>query len=175
MVQAILVIHLLTALIIIGLILMQQGKGAEAGASFGAGASQTIFGSAGSWNFFSRMTAIFATIFFITSIALAVVAKNSAVVEDHALPAAEEVDIPDSPAVPETPAVDESAEIPVLDEPVSSNVAEQPATAADAAVEEAVEEPVDGEIPDTGAESGNEVEGESPAAPVEATETEPQE
>ena len=76
--KIILVVHVLTALAIIGLILMQQGKGAEAGASFGAGASQTVFGSQGSGNFFTRTTAILATIFFVTSFSLAVVAKQQA-------------------------------------------------------------------------------------------------
>ncbi len=125
MVQAILVIHLLTALVIIGLIMMQQGKGAEAGASFGAGASQTIFGSSGSWNFFSRMTAIFATIFFVTSISLAVIAKKSAVVEDPNLPKAEQVEIPDTSGDLEIPSADSAAEIPVAEEvpvvPVEEN------------------------------------------------------
>ena len=58
------------------MILLQQGKGAEAGASFGSGASQTMLGSAGSWNFFSKITAILATIFFVTSLGLAVIAKD---------------------------------------------------------------------------------------------------
>jgi len=80
--QFILIFHFVVAVAIIGLILLQQGKGAEAGASFGAGASQTVFGSSGSWNFFSKMTAILATIFFVTSISLAVVAKNRTLVED---------------------------------------------------------------------------------------------
>jgi preprotein translocase subunit SecG len=75
--KMILVIHVLTALSIIGLILVQQGKGAEAGASFGAGASQTVFGGEGSGNFFTRATAVLATLFFITSFGLAVVAKNN--------------------------------------------------------------------------------------------------
>jgi preprotein translocase subunit SecG len=75
--RIILIFHVLTALAIIGLIMLQQGKGAESGASFGGGASQTVFGSSGSWNFFSKMTAILATIFFTTSFTLAVVAKNS--------------------------------------------------------------------------------------------------
>lgn len=119
MVQVLLVVHLLIALVIIGLVLLQQGKGAEAGASFGAGASQTMFGSSGSWNFFSRMTAIFATLFFITSISLAVIAKKSAVVEDFDLPAAEQIDIPvegQSPDgdVPVSGSV-EQQEIPVLE------------------------------------------------------------
>ena len=76
-------IHLLTALAIIGLVLLQQGKGAEVGASFGAGASQTLFGSTGSWNFFSKMTAILATIFFLTSIGLAIMARHNAGVSDQ--------------------------------------------------------------------------------------------
>jgi preprotein translocase subunit SecG len=58
----ILIFHFLIAVFLIGLILVQQGKGAEAGASFGAGGSQTVFGSGGSWNFFSRMTAILSTV-----------------------------------------------------------------------------------------------------------------
>ena len=57
-------VYLFVAVILVGLVLMQQGKGADVGASFGAGASGTVFGSAGSANFLSRMTAVFATIFF---------------------------------------------------------------------------------------------------------------
>lgn len=79
--QLILVVHVLTALGIIGLILLQQGKGAEAGASFGAGGSQTVFGSSGGGNFFTRATAVFATIFFVTSFGLAITAKNKAAIE----------------------------------------------------------------------------------------------
>ena len=52
----ILIFHFVIAVGLIGLILLQQGKGAEAGASFGSGASQTVFGSSGSWNFFSKAT-----------------------------------------------------------------------------------------------------------------------
>jgi len=70
--------HLLTAICIIGLVLLQQGKGAEAGASFGAGASATVFGSTGSATFFSKVTAILAAIFFITSLGLGYFAKNHA-------------------------------------------------------------------------------------------------
>ncbi|MFT6201311.1 MAG: preprotein translocase subunit SecG [Candidatus Endobugula sp.] len=70
------IMHLLVALAIIGLILMQQGKGAEAGASFGGGASQTVFGSQGGSNFFAKATAVFAFIFFATSFTLAVIAKD---------------------------------------------------------------------------------------------------
>ena len=68
----ILVIHFVIAILIIGFVLIQQGKGAEAGASFGAGASQTVFGSGGSWNFFSKVTALLATLNIVTSVTLAV-------------------------------------------------------------------------------------------------------
>ena len=61
----ILIIHFIIAILIIGFVLIQQGKGAEAGASFGAGASQTVFGSSGSWNFFSKITAVLATLFLL--------------------------------------------------------------------------------------------------------------
>jgi preprotein translocase subunit SecG len=89
--QFILIFHFVVAVALIGLILIQQGKGAEAGASFGAGASQTVLGSSGGWNFFSKVTAILATIFFVTSVSLAVVAKNRTVVSDFDLPVLEQV------------------------------------------------------------------------------------
>lgn len=76
--QLILIAHLLIALAIIGLILLQQGKGAEMGASFGAGASQTLFGAGGSGNVLTRTTAILATLFFATSFGLAIVARDKA-------------------------------------------------------------------------------------------------
>jgi len=66
-----LVFHMLFAVGIVGLVLIQRGKGAEAGAGFGAGASGTVFGARGSGSFLSRATAILATLFFITSLTLA--------------------------------------------------------------------------------------------------------
>ena len=66
-----LVFHVITAIIIVVLILLQKGKGADMGSAFGAGASGTMFGSKGSANFLSRSTAVLATIFFITSLTLA--------------------------------------------------------------------------------------------------------
>ena len=69
--NVILVIHLLVAIGVIGLVLIQQGKGADAGAAFGGGASSTVFGSQGSSSFLTRATGILATIFFITSLSLA--------------------------------------------------------------------------------------------------------
>ena len=71
MYQAIIVIHILLGLSIIGLILMQQGKGADAGATFGGGASGSVFGAQGAASFLSRTTAILAALFFSTSLGLA--------------------------------------------------------------------------------------------------------
>ena len=67
----VLVVHALVALMIIGLVLLQRGKGAEAGTGFGAGASRTVFGARGSANFLSHATGVLATLFFMTSLALA--------------------------------------------------------------------------------------------------------
>jgi len=71
------VVHLFLAIGIIGLVLMQHGKGADAGAAFGSGASGTVFGARGSANFLSRSTAILASLFFVTSLALAWFAMKS--------------------------------------------------------------------------------------------------
>ncbi|GAB7194219.1 preprotein translocase subunit SecG [Dickeya oryzae] len=70
MYEALLIIFLLVAIGLVGLIMLQQGKGADMGASFGAGASATLFGSSGSGNFMTRMTALFATLFFVLSLIL---------------------------------------------------------------------------------------------------------
>lgn len=109
--QIILIVHLLVALAIIGLIMLQQGKGAEMGASFGAGASQTLLGSAGSTNILTRATAWLVVLFFATSFGLALLAtEKTRVVEelDLQLPAAEER---------QAPAAEES-EVPQIDSDV---------------------------------------------------------
>jgi len=106
--KVVLVVHLLTAFAIIGMILLQQGKGADAGASFGAGASQTLFGSGGTWNFFSKSTAILATLFFATSFGLAIIAKNSAGIDEEVLPAIELLEA-------QVPVVEGDSAIPVLE------------------------------------------------------------
>ncbi|MBT6057947.1 MAG: preprotein translocase subunit SecG, partial [Gammaproteobacteria bacterium] len=74
----IIVVHVIVAIVIIGLVLLQHGKGADAGASFGAGASQTVFGASGSGSFLVQATTIAATIFFVTSLSLAIFAKSQA-------------------------------------------------------------------------------------------------
>jgi preprotein translocase subunit SecG len=74
----VLVVHILCAGMIIGLVLLQRGKGAEAGTGFGAGASGTVFGARGSANFLSRATGVLATVFFITSLTLAYLSTQRA-------------------------------------------------------------------------------------------------
>ena len=69
--QVLTVIHVIVALAIIGIVLLQQGRGADAGAGFGGGASNTVFGARGTASFLSRSTAILAVLFFSTSILLA--------------------------------------------------------------------------------------------------------
>ncbi len=72
-----LVAHIVVAVALIALVLLQQGKGADAGAAFGSGASTTMFGSQGSASFLSRTTAILATAFFLTSLTLAYMANRA--------------------------------------------------------------------------------------------------
>ena len=95
--QIILIAHLLVALAIIGLIMLQQGKGAAMGASFGAGASQTLFGSDGSGNVLTRATSWLVALFFASSFGLALLASQKSVVVDDLdldIPAAVEIQVP---------------------------------------------------------------------------------
>ena len=97
----ILAVHVVAALGLIGLVLLQQGKGAEAGASFGAGASQTVFGSSGAGSFLARVTAVLAAVFFCTSIGLAVLARGGVSRAPASIPAAiETVTVPEDDAAP---------------------------------------------------------------------------
>lgn len=74
--STVLLIHILAAIGVIGLVLVQHGKGADMGAAFGSGASGSLFGATGSANFLSRTTAILAAVFFVTSLSLAFIASN---------------------------------------------------------------------------------------------------
>lgn len=78
------VLHVVIAVALVGLVLIQHGKGANAGAAFGGGASQTVFGSEGSSSFLVRATTLLAIVFFVTSFSLAVFAKNRAEVAGEA-------------------------------------------------------------------------------------------
>ncbi|SDK56133.1 preprotein translocase subunit SecG [Billgrantia gudaonensis] len=89
---AILMIHVVIAIALVALILLQQGKGAEAGAAFGGGASQTVFGSRGSGGFLSRATAVLAAAFFVTSLTLAYFASQAGEAPEAGIPDAELID-----------------------------------------------------------------------------------
>ena len=91
---------------LIGMVLIQQGKGADMGASFGAGGSNTVFGSTGSGNFMTRTTAILATLFFVISLILGNQTANQEVqaVDPLGLPVAEEPGV--VPAEPDVPGTD---------------------------------------------------------------------
>lgn len=104
MYEILLIAFLLVAIGLIGLIMLQQGKGADMGASFGAGASATLFGSSGSANFMSRTTAIFAILFFVISLALGNLTskqvKPQGAFDDLSVPATQQVNVPVQPAAP---------------------------------------------------------------------------
>src|SRR5213592_4036161 len=74
--NVLIVLHVLVALAIIGLVLLQHGKGADMGSGFGGGASGSLFGATGSANFLSRATGVLAAVFFVLSLSLAYVATN---------------------------------------------------------------------------------------------------
>ncbi|MDD5227500.1 MAG: preprotein translocase subunit SecG [Methylococcales bacterium] len=82
MYQVIIVIHVLLGLGVVGLVLMQQGKGADAGAGFSAGSSGSVFGAQGNASFLSRSTAVLASLFFTTSLGLAVMNGQQSVTKD---------------------------------------------------------------------------------------------
>ncbi len=111
----IIVIQVITALIIIGLVLLQHGKGADMGAAFGSGASGSLFGASGSSNFLSRATAFAAAVFFIATLALSFIGSRpqsggGGVMDRVPAPAA----APAAPTAPQEPAKapGQSSEIP---------------------------------------------------------------
>jgi preprotein translocase subunit SecG len=104
-VTIILTVQMLSALAMIGLILVQHGKGADMGAAFGSGGSGSLFGASGSANFLSRTTAVLATVFFVCTLALAYFGNlrpsSSGSVLESAVPTAPAVNVlPVMPAVP---------------------------------------------------------------------------
>jgi preprotein translocase subunit SecG len=110
------VFHVLIAAAIVGLVLLQRGKGADAGAGFGAGASGTVFGARGSASFLSRMTATLAALFFATSLTLAYLGGKrpeapKSVIDRVGVPAAPTQDVPPAPTTQQAPA-DEPVEAP---------------------------------------------------------------
>jgi preprotein translocase subunit SecG len=141
--KAVLITHTLIALGIIALVLLQRGKGADAGAAFGAGASGTVFGARGSGSFFSRATAVLATAFFASSLTLAYLSSQRSDAPESLLEGAPVVET----EVDEAPVINE--ELPVTDMPSLEPVedlaqeplidADLPALEEEAAVEEGTE------------------------------------
>jgi len=121
--KAVLIGHTLIALLIIVLVLLQRGKGADAGAAFGAGASGTVFGARGSGSFFSRATAVCATAFFATSLTLAYLSsQNSAApssVIDDAPVVEDTVEAVESDMPSLETGAEETTDMPALDDPAS--------------------------------------------------------
>jgi preprotein translocase subunit SecG len=116
--------HLFICALIVALVLLQRGKGADAGTGFGAGASGTVFGSRGSANFFSRSTAVLATLFFVTSLGLAYLASQGTgprgILEGSVLEQEAPTQQPELPALlPQQGAGEEAApsELPQLSDP----------------------------------------------------------
>jgi len=108
--KLVLVVHVLAAIGVIGLVLLQHGKGADMGASFGSGASGSLFGVSGSSNFMSRATAGFVIVFFTTSLTLAYMASNKAgdvsVVKSHAAKTVDADKATPAAVKPEAPAAE---------------------------------------------------------------------
>lgn len=148
------ILQVLLSLGLIGLVLIQHGRGADAGAAFGSGASATVFGARGSGSFLSRATAILAALFFLTSMALAYYAAQSgrpaglmdAVAPSQGVPGAQvpPVEIPATPVAP-------ASEVPAAPMAVSSeaqSAAEVPAVPVPAPAEAVTGEAAGGAPPD---------------------------
>jgi preprotein translocase subunit SecG len=120
---ALLAAHVIIMVVLIGLILIQRGKGADVGAAFGSGASQTVFGSQGSASFLTRTTGVLATCFFITSLTLAYFSiqdSDKGSVTDNVIPSAMVDEVPAMPMgsrtdVPLIPS--QESDVPVMDTP----------------------------------------------------------
>jgi preprotein translocase subunit SecG len=134
-----LTVHVLVGISVVGLVLLQHGKGADMGAAFGSGASGSLFGATGSANFLSRLTAALATVFFITSLLLTYMASNKpkaptsvmdAVVQPEAAPAKAEVPVPAKTDVPAVPAKAEVSAVPAKTEAPAAASAKVAAPAA---------------------------------------------
>ena len=124
--EILVIVYLIVAVMLIGFVLIQQGKGAGMGASFGSGGSNTVFGSTGSGNFLTRTTAILATLFFVISLILGnqTADKEKSVDEWQNLevPAAEQTIDSDVPATEQLIPVSSDADVPVAEVPKEGDV-----------------------------------------------------
>ncbi|MEI7565332.1 MAG: preprotein translocase subunit SecG [Burkholderiaceae bacterium] len=130
------VLQIVSAISVIVLVLLQQGKGADMGAAFGSGASGSVFGASGSANFLSHATAIFATVFFLSTLGLTWVGNKKTtvpgVLSGSTLPAAGETPAPVAPTAPNAP--------PAI--PAKNTAASAPAPAAEPAAAKDAGKPV---------------------------------
>jgi preprotein translocase subunit SecG len=130
--KIVLIAHTFIAILIIVLVLLQRGKGADAGAAFGSGASGTVFGARGSSNFFSRATAILATVFFASSLTLAYMSSQRAESPSSLIeraPVVEPVEETEPAAGGES--ADPAEELPALDSDAEPDAADLPALEPD--------------------------------------------
>lgn len=102
--SVVLTVHVLVALAVIGLVLLQHGKGADMGAAFGSGASGSLFGASGSANFLSRTTGALATVFFLTSLGLSYIATQSDKAPTSVMDVAPKATVESAPAPLQAPA-----------------------------------------------------------------------
>jgi len=111
--EVLLVAYLIVALLLIGFVLIQQGKGADMGASFGSGGSNTVFGSSGSGNFMIRTTGILAGLFFFISLTLGAITANRESADDEwnnlEVPAAVEQEV-ERPADQDVPVIEDAVQ-----------------------------------------------------------------
>ncbi|WP_297823295.1 preprotein translocase subunit SecG [uncultured Paraglaciecola sp.] len=124
--EILVIVYLIVAVMLIGFVLIQQGKGAGMGASFGSGGSNTVFGSTGSGNFLTRTTAILATLFFVISLILGnqTADKEKSVDEWQNLevPVADQTIDSDVPATEQSIPVSSDADVPVAEVPKEDDV-----------------------------------------------------
>lgn len=141
------VVEVLVAIVLIGFILIQQGKGADAGAAFGSGASATVFGARGSGNFLSRSTAVLATVFLVNSLVLAWIAKERVMQAGSIMDAAVAAPVDPAAGIPAGP------------------TATVPATAANATAAAPAGDAPDAPATDSEVPSAPEMDSEVPAVP----------
>lgn len=122
----VLTIHVLVGLAVIGLVLLQHGKGADMGAAFGSGASGSLFGASGSANFLSRTTGVLAGIFFVTSLTLSYLATNRPHTSSSVMDAAKTQPANTEPKSSEVPAPASAPQVPAQPTPEGSKAQDIP-------------------------------------------------
>ncbi|MEP0356325.1 MAG: preprotein translocase subunit SecG [Paraglaciecola sp.] len=123
--ELLVIVYLIVAVMLVGFVLIQQGKGADMGASFGSGGSNTVFGSGGSGNFLTRTTAILATLFFVISLILgnqtADKEKGLGEWENLEVPTSEQTIDSDIPLSDDAVQTIQSSDVPVAESPITED------------------------------------------------------